>query len=416
MQTSNVFFRIGLNTAVQIAGKALSLFLGLGTTALLTRYLGTGGYGNYTLVFAYLSFFSTIADFGLQFTVVQELTKKEIQQQTIYSTFLSIKLFLVIASVVLALIFLLFFPYPSVIKTAIIVGAISVAFGNLMGYATTIFQSFVRLDLVTILDIVAKIVTVIGIIMFIHMNLGLYALITAVGIGNLAGLCAAAIILRQKISVSFHVNTILAKQILKASIPIGFAAFISLLYFKVDTVMLSLYKSASDVGVYSFSYKIFENTLTLWSFYIASLYPLLSKFYHKKEKTLFSTVLQRSYLLASGGGIVCILILFLLAPFLVELFGGTHFHASILPLRILSLSIPLFFLDNIFYSLFLILHRVKNILFIMCLALLSNILLNLFFIPRFGFIGASITTVLTEGAVLGGYVIIFIQSKKNSFV
>jgi O-antigen/teichoic acid export membrane protein len=46
--------QVGRNTIVQVTGKVLGTILGLIVIALLTRYLGTEGYGQYTTVIAYL--------------------------------------------------------------------------------------------------------------------------------------------------------------------------------------------------------------------------------------------------------------------------------------------------------------------------------------------------------------------------
>ena len=71
---NSILYKIGFNTLIQFIGKAVSVLLGLATVALLTRYLGLAGYGNFTLVFAYMSFFGVFADFGLQLAIVRELS------------------------------------------------------------------------------------------------------------------------------------------------------------------------------------------------------------------------------------------------------------------------------------------------------------------------------------------------------
>ncbi|MBI4812347.1 oligosaccharide flippase family protein [Candidatus Falkowbacteria bacterium] len=57
--------RIAYNTIIQIAGKIISTALGLIAVAIMTRHLGTLGFGQYTTIITFLSFFGIIADLGL---------------------------------------------------------------------------------------------------------------------------------------------------------------------------------------------------------------------------------------------------------------------------------------------------------------------------------------------------------------
>ena len=152
----NIFYKIGFNTLIQFSGKIITVVLGFLTVGLLTRYLGTSGYGDFTLVFAYMSFFGVFADFGLQLAIVRELSQKSIRAEKIYVTYFWIKLALIVASTVFALILLIFFPYSNSLKIGIVIGALAVGIGGLSWYGTAIFQSKVRLDLVTYIDILSN--------------------------------------------------------------------------------------------------------------------------------------------------------------------------------------------------------------------------------------------------------------------
>ena len=57
--------KLAYNTIIQFAGKILTTILGIVIIALMTRYLGKEGFGQYITVVAFLSFFGIIVDFGL---------------------------------------------------------------------------------------------------------------------------------------------------------------------------------------------------------------------------------------------------------------------------------------------------------------------------------------------------------------
>ena len=391
-----VLLKIGYNTSVQLIGKILSVLLSVITIGILTRYLGTSGYGNFTLVFAYMSFFAVIADFGLQLAMVRELADRNEAKEKLYGTYFWLKIILVLFSTLLAFIFLLFFPYSLMLKTAILIGGVAVGISGLTGYGTTIFQSNIRLDLVTFVDLITKIATTVLIVLFIALGLGFYSIILTVLIGNLVGLAATVALLRRNASFNFNFDKVLAKRIFLLSLPIGFTTFFSLAYFKLDTIILSVLRDAREVGIYSLSYKTLENVIVVWGFYMASVFPLLSKFYAEGEKEKFNKLLKSSFFIAVLLSAVTMSASYIFAPFIINVFGGKEFSESIVSLRILVFAIPMLFVNNLLYYRFLVKRNLLPIIIILILGLTLNGVLNLIYVPQYGYLASSFITVITE--------------------
>lgn len=409
MNSKSLFLKIGYNTLVQIGGKIISVALGFLTVALLTRYLGVEGYGNFTLVFAYLTFFGIIADFGLQLTIVRELSQNTLKAGRIYGTYFWLKFSLVVFSTVLALIALLFFPYSLSLKIGIMIGALAVGIGGLTGCGTAIFQANLRLDLITLVDVIAKIVTVSFIVIFVFLKFSFYYIISTVLIGNLIGFFVTWVIVKKMIKFNFTYDPALAKKIMRWSIPIGFASFFSVAYFRLDMIMLSIMRGSADVGIYSLAYKILENILVLWGFYMASVYPTLSGLSNNRKN--FLGFFKKSIFVAFGFSISLIIVGFITAPILINAFGGVGFYASILPFKILLFSVPIFFINNLVYYLFLIEKKMTIVLYGMILALITNFIFNFVFIPRSGYIAASYVTILSEFVLMMFYLIMIPRLK-----
>src|SRR5258708_31879550 len=155
-------------------GKIITASLGFISVILLTRYLGPTNYGNFTLVFAYLSFYAAFADFGLKTTIIKQLANNKEQKYTIYPTFFWLKVMLAVLSNILALIILLFFHYPPILTIAIAVGALAVIISDITSFSTTIFQAEVNLKKVAIVDSLPKTVTILAIFLFIHLKANFY--------------------------------------------------------------------------------------------------------------------------------------------------------------------------------------------------------------------------------------------------
>ncbi len=394
MEKNQIFRRIFINTSSQIFAKATTVVLGLLMVGLLTRYLGVAQYGVYNLVFAYLAFFGIFADFGLQLTLVRDLSGNSVTSDKLKSTYFSLKVIFTIISVLLSLIVLIFFPYSQTIKMTILIGSIAVGVGQINGYGASVLQAQVKLDLVALLDVINRIVTILAIIIVILLHLGLNAIILSVLIGNIVNTLLNIYLT----PTYFHLSTVpsldLIKKIIKVSFPIGVASLLATLSFKVDTLMLSVMKSASDVGIYSFSYKLFENIIILWAFYMASVYPLLAS--SKNNKTQFNYLLRSSLWISIIFSLIVVIMGYIFAPIVVNIFAGKEFVNSASSLRILIFTVPLLCIDNIIYYYFLINKKISIIIIGLSVSLILNFILNLLFIPKYGYIASSYITVVSE--------------------
>lgn len=398
------------NTLIQSLGKIISALIGFLTVFLLTRYLGVDGYGKFTLVFAYLTIFTVLADFGLHLSMIKELATFKGKKEEIIGTYFTLRFILVILSTILALVCLLFTPYSFDLKIAILITSISVNIGLISGFSNAIFQSDLRLDLITLFDVIGKITTVICILIFIFLKLNFYFIISTVLIGNSVALVLAISFLKKEEKLFIGFNRNIATTLLKMSIPVGITSFFSLLYFKIDTLLLSFFKDTSEVAYYGVSYKIFENILVLWGFYMASAYPILSsKIDNLKE---FNSFLRKNVKTAIFLSLCLVVIFYFSAPYIIKYLAGDEFLVSVNALKILLFSIPFFFINNIIYHVFILKNKPWILVKIFFISLIFNIILNVLIIPKCGFIGASATTLITEVSISMMYLYIIFFIKK----
>ena len=67
--------RVATNTALQLAGKAVVMLVGLASIAVATRYLEASGYGKFALALAFVQTFGLLADVGLLTVAVREMSR-----------------------------------------------------------------------------------------------------------------------------------------------------------------------------------------------------------------------------------------------------------------------------------------------------------------------------------------------------
>ena len=120
--------KVAYNTIIQIISKIISTALGLVAIALITRYLGRVGFGQYTTIIAFLSFFGIVADLGLTLITAQMISQPGVDQDRILSNLLGLRLVTAIGFLGLAPLVILFFPYEPIIKIGVIVTTASFLF------------------------------------------------------------------------------------------------------------------------------------------------------------------------------------------------------------------------------------------------------------------------------------------------
>ena len=191
-----------------------------------------------------------------------------------------------------------------------------------------------------------------------------------------------------------HLNTKKLSYWLMMSAPLGLVLFINLLYFRIDVWILTMYRTTSELGAYALSYKFFEFAISLPTLSMQAAFPQLIQTTGLTQKKI-RTQLMISFFIISLFVMVC---LFVGAPLLTLI--KSEYAQAIVPLQILSLSVPIFFITSPLMWDYIALGKQQKLLPIYALGLVSNVVLNLLLIPRFGALAAAATTGLSELIVL----------------
>jgi O-antigen/teichoic acid export membrane protein len=179
------------------------------------------------------------------------------------------------------------------------------------------------------------------------------------------------------------------------SAPIAMGMIFSVLYFRLDIVMLQLMTEEKVVGFYSAAYKLFEVAVVLPHSFMLVLFPTLVEEFHA-DRSQFKSRFKKALLMYSlaGGGLA--LVLWGFSHEIITLIFGKEFIPSIVVLDVLAGAIFLFFLNFLLANILIASGReiinTRNLVGVTVL----NILLNLIWIPQYGAIGAAWSTLFCE--------------------
>jgi len=361
----------------------------------LTRNLGPAGYGQYSLILAYLYIFSSLADMGLNTILVREISRDGADEKYISDNIFTLRLVLIVGFCLIGIFLALTLNYPIEVKFGIAIASIYAVLSSLGQVMIGIFQKYLRIYFVSLADVIARAVQLAIVLVLVLTKPTLLNFIWAVVLSEVAHFALIFFFSRRIIKVKMEFDLKYWRKIFVTALPIAISLVFVLLYFKMDTVLLSLMKPAYDVGVYSAAYKVLEAIIFLPALYIGLVMPVLSRhaFGNREE---FLKAYRRSFDVLAIFAIPIMCYLYLRAADIINLIGGRDFGQSVGVLKVLSVAIMLIFFGNLAGNALVALNLQKKGVWVYMVGAVFNVGANLVLIPRYSFMATAWTTVLTE--------------------
>lgn len=384
--------QIASNTLAQLVAKFLASTLALATTIFVARLGGPDLFGNLTKVLALVAIGATAIDFGLNAAAVRQMGSDSVSQARHFRAILTLRLLLALLVILLlnGVVRLLPGGYTFEVKHVFFVASLALVFHALSISTNALFQrrlEYWRSTFATTLG--ALTVTILSYLSLLTSpSLGKLVVASTLGyaVTGLTSLALSGISLRPLPSQAW--------KLLQASLWLGATLILSILASRTDMIILGVLRPSLEVAEYGLSYRVFEVLLTLPTFVMNAVYPLLINRSVSEHSRL--VILSSRALLALGALVA--LVGYFLAPLLPLI--RSDFAASVTLLRLLLLSLPFFFVTSpLMWA--LIARRKERVLFgVYLVAALGNAGLNLLLVPHFGAIASALVTGATEAFIL----------------
>jgi O-antigen/teichoic acid export membrane protein len=204
--------------------------------------------------------------------------------------------------------------------------------------------------------------------------------------------------------VSFHLKNIsipLTSDLARYGFPLVIGNLAAWILSLSDRYVLKFFRSSQEVGIYSASYGISENSImliaTLFALTIGSIvYNLWEKEGEKKCQE-FVSQLARYYLL------VCIPAVFGLSALgkpLIKILTGQEYHAGYKIIPLVTLGAFFLGLQQMFHAGVNFYKKTHLIMLSIIFSGLLNLGLNILLIPKYGYMAAAITTLISYAFLL----------------
>lgn len=390
--------QITYNVIVNGVAKVISIALALFAIGMLTRYLGTDGFGKYTTMLAFFAFFGAIGDFGLYSIATREISRENADERSILSRIFTLRLIISLFISLCTMIFVWFLPYERDVQISILIASMAFIFSSSYGLLNGLFQKYIAMDKVALSELSGKLIQVGIIIYVIKTELSFFYVALALFLTMLWSFSTLFLLSRKYTKIYLCIDIAYWRAFLKESAPMGISAIVTFLYFKCDAILLSLIKDQHDVGIYGAAYKIIETLVFFPAMVVGLVFPLLSRHItsHIDVFNKISNIIIKIFTIIL---IPLTIATVLLAGEIIQVVGGEAFADAAPVLQILIFALGFMFFGQLFTNILIASSQQKRLMYVLVVAAVINISANIILISQYSYIGAAYVSVFTEAFV-----------------
>ena len=394
----NRFQLIAKNIGILFLSQIITIIFGFLYIIYIARYLGTSGFGILSFALAFTGIFVILVDLGLNMLTVREVSRNKSLAGKYLGNTILIKIILSLITLLLIFSVVKIIKYPQETINVVYLIGFSLIFGSFSGIFNSIFQANEKLEYQSLGQIINSFLMFAGVLIAIHYGLGLYAFASIYLIVSMTVLIYSSFVCIWKFALpKIEIDPNFWRFLILEALPFGLTSIFVLIYYYMDTVMLSILitNSYEIIGWYSAAYTLVMPLSFVPSIFFSSVFPVMSNFYGKSEQSL-KFAFERSIKYMAIFGIPIATGITVLANKIILLIYGETYFPSVIALQILIWSVPLIFIDSSFAYLFSSINKQATVAKIMGIVAFFNILLNIKLIPLYSYIGASIVMVVSD--------------------
>jgi O-antigen/teichoic acid export membrane protein len=394
----NLLSRARKNIVLKFLSEALIRSLALLFVIVTARYLGDLDYGRFSLAYFFAGMLTLFSDLGLNTVLIRDVSRDPGLLNRYAGNILFIKILFSLIFLLLGPGLLFFMGYSRDLILMILLSMIYMQGIHLLDFFVALTNSLERMEYEFLIKGLYKPLVVAVPIFFLWLGYGLWGLLLSlIAAYGISCFLSGWIIWKKITPLIPRREIILWKQLLRSAWPIGLSTLFITVYARIDMVMLSLFGiSPAEIGWYAVPVKIVEMFSLFPLLIMAGLFPIFSVLTFEDRETLKRTY-QKALSYLTMISIPLVLTTFFLSDSWVVFFFGPAFINSAPSLKILVFTVPFIFINYVLINTLIALNHEKMITWGSGLAILFNVGLNMVVLPRYGYLGASWTTVATEG-------------------
>jgi len=382
------------NVTALVSAQVVIKVVNFAVSIAVVRYLGAHELGRYAYILAFAYPFGFLADFGLGTFAIREISRDSARESEVMAL-LQRALFLLAGASVLSMMGLAVLVRHDVTT---IVGIAVAGLSSLLSAITTpaliVLTAREDFHLLSLQKVAASALGAIATVAVLLWGGATIALLAAATIVNGVMLAFTHVLVGKRPSLP-AVRLQAVRTMIRQAVPFGILMLGVALYYRVDMIMLNWLRDPREVGVYAAAYRFLDAVILLAASIGGPFYPRLSSLVGRDTQGV-RVLLEGTWKPMLALGLPLLLVTIILAdPLVLALFGNEFGDAgAVLKILILG-SLPLFWI-NIPNQALIAADLVFPLARVYGVSVLVNVIVNFFLIPRWGSVGAAVSTVICE--------------------
>jgi O-antigen/teichoic acid export membrane protein len=379
------------------ASSAVSLVINMALAVYAIRTFSVEEYGHFAIALALIGIFGVFSETGISTVALRSMSTDQPGESNhlgvaLVSEFVTS---LVVAPLMLPVGLLL--GYPPEVIALLGIGAVYLFFQGFLAALDATFRARRVLVFPALLLTLQAVVTGVAGAALISSGSGPPGLVAAMGLGYAMAAVAAFVLVRSRLKIPIVLTGAPRKvpSFLRTALPIAATGGITIVYERVDLLMVSKLDSTAAAAIYGVVLTALAISAILPSIVAPAFFPLLAaglKEAREQAREAFF-LLWRVFLLLS---VPVALFLVFASDDLVTAVLGDRYQSAGTPLAIIGGSIVLGFLNYLLWYGLLAAYRERRRLLILVASLAVNVGLNVLLIPPYGPTGAAAALVVSD--------------------
>jgi O-antigen/teichoic acid export membrane protein len=397
---------VASNTGAQVVTFAARAVAGLAAVVLVARHGGPQQLGIFLFALTLSQMFSFAVGLGLPNLITREVARQPNRSRDWIGMAILVALVAGAAMTVALAFGVRLSGLSSEIVTTVSLAGIALSFDTAARLQFAAFEGWERMWLEAGATCVQEACFVAGTVVALATGHGALGVMLAYVLSRVVGAVAGWVIVSRSLGglVTPRANLQFLRTTLRQTVPFALDDALSLTYIRVDAVLLGFLKGPVAVGLYQAGTILVLHLNVLARVLNTALYPRMSKAWPdaarlNRYRNLSLSLLGAIAVPAMVGSV-------LLAPRIFRFLYGPRFDQAVLTYQVLALVIAIRMLGHTMGTALTAANRQTARTVVVAAGAVANLGLNLYFIPRFSYLGAAITTAVTESGVFLAYAIL----------
>ncbi len=396
-QTHRTVARVTKNVVAQIVALASTMVSKLLITIIIGRLFGAERVGEFAFVMTFSLMFSFLSTAGIPWAMIREVATHRDQAHRYTQNGLTIVTATGLTAIPLMIAIALLLGRSATTCIAVGLAGLALAFDGLAQTVCAVFNGFERMELAAAVTIVQELTFLIIGAAVLFLRLPFLWLFVIYVPSRLVGFLSSLLLYHKLLGRPLRPgwDKPFARDMLRITVPYAADMAVGPVYLHADVVMLTYFHGNVAVGLYEAATSIFYRFNVFARTINNALMPLMAREFESQVEHIriyVNAAIKYQVAIGMPLSVACVM----LAGPLMQLLYGEAFELSATAFRLLAMVITLRFIDYTLATALTASNLQSERFIAVALTAVFNVIVNLFVLPVHSFVGAAITTILTE--------------------